>query len=401
MTRAGTFRRLWRHLTTSSSPAQAGTLPSLGSSGTSGVGLAGPLEAGLPNSAPAHAQHLRAVAEGLRCFPGTTATAAGRETGSILSYTARHGQQERNRQQSLIQHLSLSHRAFSNNTSSSRALSSWAGGHSDIGARARALQQRRLWTLALGTAGAAGSILAVLSAFQENLTFYITPTQAVEKFGGGTALAEGAGAATNAPQKRKRFRLGGLVLEGSIRRFAGSTEMEFVVTDLATDILVRYRGALPDLFREGHSVVAEGFLQPMALASTSSSPPPTHSSVSAAAALDAPPPAMECQERARSLHCFFTATEVLAKHDERYMPKEVAAAVERNKAAAELEQAAAALLQEEAGEGSPVASAGPRVLEPPPAPLLGSGGGKGGASKKNSKVAQAPVTALGYDGGVV
>ncbi|GJP36747.1 hypothetical protein CLOM_g21221 [Closterium sp. NIES-68] len=126
--------------------------------------------------------------------------------------------------------------------------------HVDIGARARARQTQRMWTLVIGGGAVAGLAIFAMNSFQENLMFYITPTQALEKF------AENSSA--------NRFRLGGLVKEGSVRIPAGSIEMEFVVTDLATDILVRYRGALPDLFREGHSVVAEGFLRPLSQANT-------------------------------------------------------------------------------------------------------------------------------------
>ena len=94
---------------------------------------------------------------------------------------------------------------------------------------------------------------------------------------------------------------------------ASSKEMEFVITDLLTDMLVRYEGSLPDLFREGHSVVVEGFVKPfteeikMEVSSRSVS------------------------TKARSGDCYFSATEVLAKHDEKYMPQEVAAAIENNR----------------------------------------------------------------------
>ncbi|CAI0412441.1 unnamed protein product [Linum tenue] len=81
------------------------------------------------------------------------------------------------------------------------------------------------------------------------MVFYVTPTDAMEQ--------------NKANPKKTKFRLGGLVLEGSVVQPASSPEMEFVVTDLITDILVRYKGALPDLFREGHSVVVEGFVRPI------------------------------------------------------------------------------------------------------------------------------------------
>ncbi|KAK8957909.1 hypothetical protein KSP39_PZI000060 [Platanthera zijinensis] len=173
--------------------------------------------------------------------------------------------------------------------------------HSDIGTRARQLQTRRLWTYGLTISCIAGFIVIVLANFQDQLLFYITPSDALAKF--------------TANPSKTRFRLGGLVLEGSVVYPSSSPEMEFVVTDLLTDILVRYEGNLPDLFREGHSVVVEGFLRPFSadggIRAASSGPPVT--------------------AKARSLDFYFRATEVLAKHDEKYMPKEVAVALEKNK----------------------------------------------------------------------
>ncbi|XP_057751214.1 cytochrome c-type biogenesis protein CcmE homolog, mitochondrial [Arachis stenosperma] len=169
----------------------------------------------------------------------------------------------------------------------------------DIGARARQMQTRRLWTYALTFGCMAGFIVIVLNNFQDQLVFYVTPSEALEKY------------AQN-PTKTK-FRLGGLVLEGSVVQPASSAEMEFVVSDLITDILVRYQGSLPDLFREGHSVVVEGFVKPFT--------DEIRKQVSA----------KSVSGKARSGDCYFSATEVLAKHDEKYMPKEVAAAIEKNK----------------------------------------------------------------------
>ncbi|XP_010503880.1 PREDICTED: uncharacterized protein LOC104781012 [Camelina sativa] len=169
----------------------------------------------------------------------------------------------------------------------------------DIGAKARQMQNRRLWTYALTFSCIAGFVVIVLNQFQDQLVFYLTPSDAMEKF------------AEN-PTKNK-FRLGGLVLEGSVAQPAASQEMEFVITDLITDILVRYKGSLPDLFREGHSVVVEGFIKPYT--------DEVRKEVSTKAV----------SKKARNLDCFFSATEVLAKHDEKYMPQEVAAAIEKNK----------------------------------------------------------------------
>ncbi|KAK6925655.1 CcmE/CycJ protein [Dillenia turbinata] len=178
----------------------------------------------------------------------------------------------------------------------------------DIGARARQLQNRRLWTYALTFSCIAGFVVIVLNTFQDQLVFYVTPTEALEKF------------AAN-PSKNK-FRLGGLVLEGSVAQPASSSEMEFVITDLITDILVRYQGSLPDLFREGHSVVVEGFVKPIT------------------DEIRKERSTKNVSGKARRGDCYFSASEVLAKHDEKYMPKEVAEALEKNKAkiAKELEK---------------------------------------------------------------
>ncbi|XP_022154075.1 uncharacterized protein LOC111021418 [Momordica charantia] len=169
----------------------------------------------------------------------------------------------------------------------------------DIGARARQLQTRRLWTYALTFSCIAGFIVIVLSNFQEHLMFYVTPTDALEKY--------------SANPSKNKFRLGGLVLEGSVVHPASSPQMEFVITDLITDILVRHQGSLPDLFREGHSVVVEGFVKPFT--------DEIRKEVST----------KSVSGKARSGDYYFSATEVLAKHDEKYMPAEVAAAIEKNK----------------------------------------------------------------------
>ena len=127
----------------------------------------------------------------------------------------------------------------------------------------------------------------VLNAFQSNLVFFFSPTQV---------------AAGEAP-RGKSFRIGGMVKEGSLQRESDGVTMRFVVTDTDKDMMVAYKGILPDLFREGKGVVAQGKLGDDGV---------------------------------------FAASEVLAKHDENYMPPEAAKAVgdahERaaaNKAAAE------------------------------------------------------------------
>jgi len=124
-----------------------------------------------------------------------------------------------------------------------------------------------LGVVALGVAAA-----LVLAAFQKNLVFFFTPSQV---------------AAKEAPQGRT-FRIGGMVVPGSLKR--EGVNVEFTVTDTAKSMRVTYRGQLPDLFREGKGVVAQGQLGADGL---------------------------------------FRASEVLAKHDENYMPPEAAHAVEK------------------------------------------------------------------------
>jgi cytochrome c-type biogenesis protein CcmE len=121
---------------------------------------------------------------------------------------------------------------------------------------------------------AVGAIAAlVFNAFQSNMVFFYTPTQ-VE--------------AREAPANRT-FRVGGLVQEGSVQR--DGLKVNFVVTDTAKTVPVRYEGILPDLFQEGKGVVAQGQLN----------------------------------------NGVFVAREVLAKHDENYMPPEAADAIKRAK----------------------------------------------------------------------
>jgi cytochrome c-type biogenesis protein CcmE len=124
--------------------------------------------------------------------------------------------------------------------------------------------------LVLGGLAATGAITAlVLNAFESNLVFFYSPTQVV---------------AQEAP-KQRTFRIGGLVEEGSVKR--DGVQVNFVITDTAKTVPVRYQGILPDLFKEGKGVVAQGQLQ----------------------------------------GDVFVAREVLAKHDENYMPPEAAEAM--------------------------------------------------------------------------
>jgi cytochrome c-type biogenesis protein CcmE len=128
-------------------------------------------------------------------------------------------------------------------------------------------------SIILGVLVAVGAATAlVLNAFQSNLVFFYSPTQVV---------------AREAPTQRT-FRIGGLVQAGSVKR--DGVDVSFMVTDTAQAIPVRYRGILPDLFKEGKGVVAQGQL---------------------------------------GTDGVFVAREVLAKHDENYMPPEAADALKR------------------------------------------------------------------------
>ncbi len=133
-------------------------------------------------------------------------------------------------------------------------------------------RHKRLAVIALGLAALGVAAALVLNAFEQNLVFFFTPSQV---------------AANEAPQGRT-FRIGGMVQSGSVQR--SGVEVRFLVTDTAKTIPVLYNGALPDLFREGKGVVAQGQLGPDGV---------------------------------------FRAREVLAKHDENYMPPEAAEAVKR------------------------------------------------------------------------
>ncbi|CAH9103340.1 unnamed protein product [Cuscuta epithymum] len=208
-----------------------------------------------------------------------------------------------------LPHGTLSLRSFSTVSRPSRPHRS---AKPDIGARARQMQTRRLWTYALTFSCVAGFIIIVLNQFQDQLVFYVTPTDAVAKY--------------KANPTKAKFRLGGLVLEGSVGQVPSSPEMEFVVTDLLTDILVKYEGSLPDLFREGHSVVVEGFIKPFSEEMRKKDEGVVREN------------RLKVTEKARSGDFFFEASEVLAKHDEKYMPQEVAAALEKNKKLLEQQQ---------------------------------------------------------------
>ena len=135
-------------------------------------------------------------------------------------------------------------------------------------------KRRRLLGLALGLGLLGAATAMVLAAFNDNLVFFYSPSDLSEK-----AIAPG-----------RRIRIGGLVEKQSLQRAADGRSVDFRVTDGKTDLVVVFDGALPDLFREGQGVVAEGRL------------------------------------RADGV---FVASSVLAKHDEKYMPPEVADALKK------------------------------------------------------------------------
>ena len=135
-------------------------------------------------------------------------------------------------------------------------------------------RQRRMSLVAGIVVGVGIAGALALSAFRSNVTFFFDPT------------AVAAGQVKNG----EHFRLGGMVTQGSVKRTPGSLEVHFVVTDFKHDVPVTYSGVLPDLFREGTGVVANGSMQSDGT---------------------------------------FKADEVLAKHDEKYMPPEVAKSLKR------------------------------------------------------------------------
>lgn len=139
------------------------------------------------------------------------------------------------------------------------------------------LRRRRLIALSIGLLGLGIAAGFVVYALRENMQLFVSPSD----------IALGKAPAGH------RFKLGGVVLEGSVQRSNDSLEVAFVVTDRFKTIPVTFNGILPDLFREGQSVVATGTLEG---------------------------------------NTRFHAEEVLAKHDENYMPAEVAEAIVKAKA---------------------------------------------------------------------
>ncbi len=136
-------------------------------------------------------------------------------------------------------------------------------------------KKKRLYTVMAGLTMLGVAAALVLTAFEDNIVFFYSPTDIAEK-----ALRPG-----------QTVRLGGLVQADSVKKASDGVTTEFVITDTNKTISVRYAGLLPDLFREGQGVVTQGSLGPDGT---------------------------------------FVASEVLAKHDENYMPKEVADALKKS-----------------------------------------------------------------------
>jgi cytochrome c-type biogenesis protein CcmE len=139
-------------------------------------------------------------------------------------------------------------------------------------------RRKRLFVVLAILGGVTASVSLAVMASRQNIMFYYDPSQV---------------AAGQAPSD-KRFRIGGMVVKGSVVRKPGDLNVRFVLSDFAHEVPVQYSGVLPDLFREGQGIIAHGTL---------------------------------------SSSGDFVADEVLAKHDEKYMPPEVAASL-KNKGGA-------------------------------------------------------------------
>ena len=135
-------------------------------------------------------------------------------------------------------------------------------------------RKKRIFVICIVLSGITISVALILTAFEKNLMYFYSPTE----------VANGS-----APEVRD-FRIGGIVLKDSVKRNVDNLKVSFVLTDTVSEIEVQYEGILPDLFREGQGIVANGKLQS---------------------------------------NNIFIAKQVLAKHDEIYMPPEVAEALEK------------------------------------------------------------------------
>jgi cytochrome c-type biogenesis protein CcmE len=121
-----------------------------------------------------------------------------------------------------------------------------------------------------------GAAALMLTAFEDSVVFFFSPTEIAEK---------------SPIDPDQRLRVGGLVVEGSVSKLPDGETIAFMVTDMAENVSIAYRGILPDLFREGQGIVAEGHMNSEGT---------------------------------------FVASEVLAKHDENYMPPEVAESLKKS-----------------------------------------------------------------------
>ena len=135
-------------------------------------------------------------------------------------------------------------------------------------------KNKRLSLISAGMLALGGAVALILMAFEDNIVFFYSPTEIVQK----------------QLRPEQRLRLGGLVEAGSVVRPNGSPVVTFNVTDLTTSVSISFKGILPDLFKEGQGIVAQGNYRDGR----------------------------------------FFAEEVLAKHDEKYMPKEIAEALKKS-----------------------------------------------------------------------
>ncbi len=136
-------------------------------------------------------------------------------------------------------------------------------------------RKRRLAAALAVVVGVSAALALILNAFQDNLLYFVSPSEVV---------------AGEVPPAGKAFRIGGLVVEGSVNRPDSNLDVNFQLTDTVNVVDVKFAGILPDLFREGQGIVAKGAMNASGI---------------------------------------FVASQVLAKHDENYMPPEAAEAIEQ------------------------------------------------------------------------
>ncbi|WP_022731030.1 cytochrome c maturation protein CcmE [Thalassospira lucentensis] len=142
--------------------------------------------------------------------------------------------------------------------------------------RAKSRKRQRMYIIGAVLLAVAGAAALALTAFEDSVVFFFSPSEIVEK---------------SPIDPDQRLRIGGLVEEGTVTKLQDGKTIAFVVTDMAQSVTVAYSGILPDLFREGQGIVAEGHM---------------------------------------NANGMFVASEVLAKHDENYMPPEVAESLKKS-----------------------------------------------------------------------